>query len=86
VDYLEENPPNGKLFNSYNWGGLLMFLLPNIPVFVDGRTDLYGDDFLREYFRSYLGASDWRDILEEYDIQTVVSTKMTKPSFLKRSA
>lgn len=72
VNYLEENPPDGNLFNSYNWGGVLMFLLPDIPVFVDGRTDLYGDDFLRAYFRSYLGASDWQDILEKYDIQTVI--------------
>ena len=29
------------MFNSYNWGGYLMFKLPDYPVFVDGRTDLY---------------------------------------------
>ena len=34
-----------QMFNSYNWGGYLMFALPDMPVFVDGRTDLYGDTF-----------------------------------------
>lgn len=72
VSYLEKNPPQGNMLNSYNWGGLLMFLLPDFPVFVDGRTDLYGDKFLKDYFKTYLGASDWRVMLEKYDIQVVV--------------
>ncbi len=72
VAYLEQNPPQGNLLNSYNWGGLLIFLLPDVPVFVDGRTDLYGDAFLQDYFTSYLGGSEWREIFEKYDIQTVM--------------
>lgn len=72
VAYLEQNPPQGNLLNSYNWGGLLIFLLPDVPVFVDGRTDLYGDAFLRDYFTSYLGGSEWYEIFEKYDIQTVI--------------
>ena len=39
-EYLADAPPPGELFNSYNWGGYLMFALPDMPVFVDGRTDL----------------------------------------------
>jgi len=69
--YLQDNPPDGNLLNNYNWGGLLIFTTPDIPVFVDGRTDLYGDDFLGDYFKTVLGASDWRDLLLDYDIQTV---------------
>lgn len=71
IAYLTEHPPQGNLLNDYNWGGLLIFEARQIPVFVDGRTDLYGDDFLKAYFRALLGASDWREVIEKYAIQTV---------------
>ena len=28
----------GPMYNSYNWGGYLVWALPEEPVFVDGRT------------------------------------------------
>lgn len=71
IAYLDENPPAGNLLNTYNWGGILIFMQPDIPVFVDGRTDLYGDDFLGDYFGAYLGRSDWAEVIAEYDIQTI---------------
>jgi hypothetical protein len=70
--YLEQNPPEGNIINSYNWGGLLMFEVPSIPVFVDGRTDLYGDAFLGDYFKAQFGSSQWRDVLNEWDIQVAL--------------
>jgi hypothetical protein len=39
VAYLNAARPQGKLFNTYNWGGYLLFAAPDFPVFVDGRTD-----------------------------------------------
>jgi hypothetical protein len=82
--YLKANPPQGNLLNDYNWGGLLIFALPDIPVFVDGRTDLYGDDFLKAYFKAVLGASDWREIIDQYDIQTVLMPDESALSTLLR--
>jgi hypothetical protein len=67
--YLRENPPAGNMFNNYNWGGLMIYAVRDVPVFVDGRTDLYGDDLLGDYFDTLLGASDWRDLFNEYDIR-----------------
>jgi hypothetical protein len=69
LDYLKANPPPGPIFNHYNWGGLLIFELPNVPVLLDGRTDLYGDAFLKDYFNALLGGSEWRTLFEEYNIQ-----------------
>jgi hypothetical protein len=37
----------GPVFNDYDFGGYLIF--EGVPVFVDGRIDLYGDDFMRAY-------------------------------------
>ena len=72
VEYLQAQPLTGHIFNSYNWGGYLMFALPDTPVFVDGRTDLYGDAFLTNYLQTAIGGEGWRDTFAQYDIQTVV--------------
>jgi hypothetical protein len=72
TEYLLANPPTGTLFNSYNWGGYLMYALPDIPVFVDGRTDLYGDTLLDRYMAAAFGSDSWRDVLTEYDVTTVM--------------
>lgn len=36
----------GRVFNAYNFGGFLIY--KNIPVLIDGRSDMYGDDFMDE--------------------------------------
>jgi hypothetical protein len=69
--YVKANALTGPMFNSYNWGGYLIFNLPDEPVFVDGRTDLYGDAFLQTYLNTAVGGEGWRDTLDEYDIQLV---------------
>ncbi len=72
VDYLKEYDSTSVLFNDYNWGGYFIFALPDVPVFVDGRTDLYGDDFLEDYVRTYFGAEEWRNSLDDYGVNLVV--------------
>jgi len=73
VEALNEAAPAGNLFNSYNWGGYLSLFAPDHPVFVDGRTDLYGDEFLtQQYYRAAVGAPGWQDTLRRYDIGAVL--------------
>lgn len=69
VEALNETAPAGNLFNSYNWGGYLSYFAPEYPVFVDGRTDLYGDAFLTEqYYRTAVAAPGWQETLDRYGI------------------
>jgi hypothetical protein len=77
VDYLNTNHPDGKIFNSYNWGGYLMFAAPEYPVFIDGRTDLYGE-FLQVYLDAALASGDWRSTLNQYGIN-LVFVEVTSP-------
>lgn len=42
ADYIERNRLRGPLFNTFGWGGYLMWRLPFLPVSIDGRTNLYG--------------------------------------------
>jgi hypothetical protein len=72
VAYLEQSQPPGPLFNSYNWGGYLIWAARDFPVFVDGRTDLYDDDLLRVYVSTYFVQSGWEANLNDAGINTVL--------------
>jgi hypothetical protein len=73
VDWIEQHQPEGEMFNHYNWGGYLIWRLwPDYHVFVDGRTDLYGDDFLRQYLEIQLGKPGFGETLETYDVGFVL--------------
>jgi len=49
ADYIRDHHLPQPLFNSFPWGGFLTWYLPEYPVAIDGRTDLYGDDFNIQY-------------------------------------
>ncbi len=47
-----ENPTKqpGRVLNSYDFGGYLIFA--GVSPYIDGRADLYGDAFVRQYVRT----------------------------------
>ena len=71
AEYLNEQDFDGEMFNSYNWGGYLMFAAPQYKVYVDGRTDLY-TEFVQDWLNTALGNDGWREALDEHDIKLVV--------------
>jgi hypothetical protein len=85
VAYIQAQHPPGPMFNSYNWGGYLLFTLwPDYPVFVDGRTDLYDDAFLRQYLHIYVADDGWQDLLDKYGIRLIiVETNSVLAKFLR---
>ncbi len=72
VEWIKENQPDGLMLNSYNWGGYLIWHLPEYPVFVDGRTDLYGDEILREWLDVVRGNQGWEKTLESKNIKLLI--------------
>ena len=48
-DYIRSHQPEQPLFNAYEWGGFLMWYLPQYPVAIDSRSSLYEDDFVIRY-------------------------------------
>jgi hypothetical protein len=50
VNYLRQHPVAGPLYNNFNWGGFLIFYMPQYPVAIDGRTDLYGDQLVSHFY------------------------------------
>ena len=49
VNYLRKHPVGGPLYNSFDWGGFLCFYMPEYPVAIDGRGDLYGDTLVGQF-------------------------------------
>ncbi len=49
-DYIKTNRLAPPLFNAYSWGSFLTWYLPQYPVVVDSRIELYGNDIVSLYF------------------------------------
>lgn len=60
VNFLRRQPFRGPLYNNLNWGGFLMWYLPQLPVAVDGRNDVYGDDLVKQFFESQSGYASYK--------------------------
>lgn len=71
IDFLEASGLDGEpIYNSYNWGGYLIWR--GFPVYIDGRADVYGDDFIFYYRQTLDMADTWREPLDAYDVQLVM--------------
>jgi len=75
VEYIRQNPVPERLLNDYNWGGYLIWKLPERKFFIDGRMDNFFVD--GEPFASYqqeivsLGPK-WEEYLNRYQIEAVL--------------
>ena len=59
VNYLRKHPAPGPLYNTLDWGGFLIWYMPDHPVAIDGRTDLYGDELDEQFFSTANGAASY---------------------------
>jgi len=53
-DYIRQSHLPQPMFNTYEWGGFLTWYLPEYPVSIDSRIDLYGDALNIAYFKLML--------------------------------
>jgi hypothetical protein len=75
VAFLRTSNPDqpGRLFAYYDWGGYAIWkLYPQYRVFVDGRSDLYGDQILTQGETAVHLHEGWRAILDDWDVQTIL--------------
>ena len=67
----------GPILNAYDFGGYLDFI--GVPVFIDGRAELYGSAFFMRYDRalSLQNLPDFLRLLDEYKIGTTLLAPAT---------
>jgi hypothetical protein len=58
----------GPVFNDYNFGGYLIYA--GVPTFIDGRAELYGEEFLMRDFKAanLRDVGDFLRLLDDYHI------------------
>jgi hypothetical protein len=73
ADFILAHHIIGRMFNSYEYGGYLIFrLFPKQKVFIYGRTDIYKDNFVRTLDDIQQGRPDWKALFDRYGIDYVV--------------
>jgi hypothetical protein len=73
TDFLTENRPPDKLFNSYGFGGYLLYHLgPQTKVFIDGRLDVYDPQVYLDMLAVEEDRLSIDELEKRYDVRTWV--------------
>jgi hypothetical protein len=70
--WLRDHAPRARIFNVYAWGGWLGRELPGAKVYIDGRSDIYGDAPIRGYAQAIALETDPGKLLDRYRVDHVV--------------
>jgi hypothetical protein len=81
VDYIRRSGLSGNMLNLYDWGGYLIWALPEHKVFIDGRGDVFEwTGVLKEYQDWAVLESDPRTLLEKHHIAFCLLARSTPMS------
>jgi hypothetical protein len=73
VEFLQRKKIAGNMFNDDEFGDYMIYAAwPSYRVFMDGRSDMYGETFGRDYLRIANVAPGWKQTLKKYDIRWVI--------------
>lgn len=73
VAWLNEHDVGQRMFNRYEWGGFIGLMRPDHLIFMDGRTDVYGDDAMHMYASLVYLEADPTPIFDRYGIDHAVA-------------
>jgi|GEM_PF-1492447 len=75
VRFMKDEHVDGRIFNSYPFGGYLIWNAPELKVFIDGRWDqLYSADFAKEYYADIDSAHDWGKSEQKWGFDVVLAS------------
>jgi len=82
IAYLRTHSQGARVFNHFGWGGYLIWNAPEIPTFIDGRTDIFDH---KGVLKDYLDVTDMKnslDILDRYQVRYVLFTPKEALAYL----
>ena len=84
VNYVKQHQLPGPLFNDYDWGGFILWSLPSLPVVMDGRVNLYGDEKFERSMNTWQGGKGWESDPDLIKAKVVIAQKDRRlTSFLR---
>jgi hypothetical protein len=73
ANWLEAHPQEGNAFNSFTWGGYLLYRRwPEQKVFIDGQAHLYDQALTQEYETVFMVKPGWKGILNQYGVSWAI--------------
>ncbi len=73
VEFLENEHIKGNMFNNDEFGDYIIYAAwPKYNVFVDGRSDMYGVDIIKEYLKLVRVKPGWEKVLEKYNFSWII--------------
>jgi hypothetical protein len=84
VNYVKQHQLPGPLFNDYDWGGFILWSLPSLPVVMDGRVNLYGDEKFERSLNTWQGGKGWESDPDLMRAKVVIAQKDRRLTSLLR--
>jgi hypothetical protein len=89
VAYMKANGIQGRLFNDWDWGGYLIWHMPEMKVFIDSRGDPYGSTGVFKDYWAAITDQNPQAVLDKYQVEyvlmpadsTLSKVLMTKPTW-----
>ena len=73
ADFLEQKNLTARVFSKDQWGGYLIYRFAGrTKVFIDGRSDFYGQEFLQTYTQIVDVKPAWNSVLKQHDVGLVL--------------
>jgi hypothetical protein len=72
VEFLQRHSVTGPVFNDYNFGGYLLWKAPELPVFIDGRVEVYPGPVIDDYLRISTANPGWEALAGHYPLGSFV--------------
>jgi len=88
VEFVKENSLAGYMYNSYAFGGYLIYRFfpdPRYRVFVDGRGIVGGEDYFTEYLKVEQLTPEWQETLAKYKINWIIQETNSRLTVLLSS-
>jgi hypothetical protein len=83
--FVEQHHLAGPLLNDLSWGGFLIWRLPQLPVAIDGRTNVHGDARIQEFSNLWTGKPGWASDPELARANLVITPKVSAIASLLRT-
>jgi hypothetical protein len=78
VEFLKNEYIKGNMFDNDEFGDYIIYASwPEYKVFVDGRSDMYGTEIMKEYLKVISIKPGWEEILNKYHINWIIYNSNT---------
>lgn len=85
AEYLTKHPPQGPVFNTYEWGDYLQWAgPPNMQLFVNSHAHLVPREIWLAYMQVIEQRSGWEETLDRYGINTIVVDLANREALIKK--